>query len=681
MKLKKKIFSVIIAVLMLANLVMPTMAQTITSNTFSGTVALDGSTKQTADLSNIDIKIYSLAVAYTDPTSGQNDYSDTYVSTVTTNKNGAFSFTKPSVYYKIEIDLSSLPTGYGVDKYRCIYENGQSNDTFTLYPIHNAEMVMETVYDAPEVVFTASNGQRIYRDYEINLSNESTRSASSPNVDILATTQATFAGNISGNEQYSFSKTFDLSNLSSLEKVGFYANTKMITEAEKIDKYCDIMIARDFVNGECLNYVIDEISDYTNEHARTLNYSTEAKVAQIFSVPTTSEFPNYVENAFFRIHYEDGLPASVANAIASAFMTYKNHLSSWGFELPIVDAQHNVATGNGKYNVYVTAASSTSGAGVAGTTFEAERVSGQKYSTYIYIYNVYEDTDISDGITGTVPASTLAHEYFHAVQAAYNFSALAQESLWFIESCASWYGDIYMGTGESISNHIYGFFINKGNLKSIYYTQENASYLKYGKATFPLTIDIAYGGYVTIRKIWEQLRSKNIYTFAELKTAVDAGLIANNRNSSFNDVFKTFSLYNSDPNYFYSSKIPIENEDEGTQWDWANHSYMSGYVNQESLKYSTIYLEISPTLSGYTYTVSGTITMSNSFSNGDISVIKVCKLSNGTCTYTYVSPVGNTFPISESELGGNSAKEIYYVIINTSSSANTVNTYYSRIEN
>ena len=680
MKLKKKIFSVIIAVLMLANLVMPTMAQTITSNTFSGTVALDSSTKQTADISNIDIKIYSLDVAYTDPTSGQNDYSDTYVSTVTTNKNGAFSFTKPSVCYKIEIDLSSLPAGYGVDKYRCIYENGQSNDTFTLYPIHNAEMVMETVYDAPEVVFTASNGQRIYRDYEINLSNESTRSASSPNVDILATTQATFAGNISGNEQYSFSKTFDLSKLSSLEKVGFYANTKMITEAEKIDKYCDIMIARDFVNGECLNYVIDEISDYTNKHARTLNYSTEAKVAQIFSLPTTSEFPNYIENAFFRIHYEDGLPVSVANAIASAFMTYKNHLSSWGFELPIVDAQHNVATGNGKYNVYVTAASSTSGAGIAGSTFEAERVSGQKYSTYIYIYNVYEDTDISDGITGTVPASTLAHEYFHAVQASYNFSD-HDETSWFVEGCSVWYGDIYMGTGEGITGHINDYFFFSGNLESIHLNPQNFIYLEYGKATFPLTIDIAYGGYITIRKIWEQLELKGAFDFNDLKSAIDAGLVANNRNNSFNDVFNTFSLYNSAPSYFYSSKIPIENEDEGTQWGWVNTSYRGDYINQVSKKYSTIYLKITPTLIGYTYTVTGTITMSNSFSSGDISIIKVCRLSNGTYAYSNVSPVENTFPINEPQLGGNNAKEIYYVIINTSSSANKVNTYYSRIEN
>ena len=667
MKLKKKIFSVIIAVLMLANLVMPTMAQTITSNTFSGTVAFDGSTKQTADLSNIGIKIYSLAVAYTDPTSGQNDYSDTYVSTVTTNKNGAFSFTKPSVYYKIEIDLSSLPTGYGVDKYRCIYENGQSNDTFTLYPIHNAEMVMETVYDAPEVVFTASNGQRIYRDYEINLSNESTRSVSSPNVDILATTQATFAGNISGNEQYSFSKTFDLSKLSSLEKVGFYANTKMITEAEKIDKYCDIMIAKDFSeDGICLNHVIDEITDYAYDPSNLSGLSNSPEVAQVLSEPTTNDFPYSVENDYFVVRYDNTNLANHANTIATLLIANRRILLQMGFNDPTRVVNSNVTT---KINVYVTNMVSSYGTGVYGTTTYDPISNTTVGHSYIQIYCV--STAFNCGILSEV----VAHEYFHAVQNAHNYNS-GVTTKWFKEACASWFA-IYTGHSEMIKNDISNYLTYNLNMQLEYFNGINSG-ATYGKALFPLTIDIDFGGYSTIKTIYNILSSYSAnYSNVDLRYAISSAVQTYNTSDSFLSVFKKFAINNSNPNYYYSSRIPYLDEEEGIQYDWSNNgivSYLTDYaysVYELGIKYFLI-----EPIGTNVQSFSGNITLSDT---SNVAVTKSYKSASGTYTNYDLTINSNTYLLLETDLGSSTKKEIILVVMNTSLPVASPNNYDAHI--
>lgn len=651
------------------------MAQPISTSTFTGTINLDPSVKQNKDLSNIEVKIYSLAVAYTDPTSGQNDYSETYVSSTTTNKLGAFTFTKPSTYFKIEIILSSLPNGVGIDRYECVYENGQTSDSYTVYNIHNAELVMETVYDKPYVMFTASNGKQIFREYDIQLS-KSSRSTVASTADILDIKQVTFAGSVSGFDNFTFSKHFNLSELSSLEKVEFYANTNMITEKEKIEKYCDLVETGDFVAGSCINQVLNDITSYAITNKKTLSSAEYSRLVRSSSRPNIDDYPNKVENNYFIIHYQNNITQQQATAIAQLFLNHRNNLMSLGFRVPLPDQYYHliglseeqaaVAAPNTKINVFVTGDESGES---YGATWGINK-NGNTYESIIAIYNIHNGTYIEPS-TFTNAAETIAHEYFHAVQNAYNGN-YAIDAKWFFEACATWYS-IYMDNAKNITNQINRYF-TFGKFKNAIYTDEEV----YAKSLFPLTIDIAYGGTNTIKFAYQYLATllTGEYNFNSIKSAVDYAISANNRIGTFNDVFKTFSIYNTNPNYYYITRIPFEDEAEGIRYEWNNTNYLPYYSNQSFAPYSTLYFKISPPLTDHIYTVNGSITLTNSFSSGSISVAKICKTSAGTYNFSYITANNKTFSISESALGSPAVKELYCAIINTGTS-NYVSADYS----
>lgn len=160
-----------------ANLICSTSAQTPSTSTFTCEVILDSSVEQRIDLSDIKVNIYTLSIAYEDPFSHQKDYDSNYVQTLSLGKNGIVSFTKPSQYFKVAIELSTLPEGIGVNKYECKYENDTSGDTFTLYTVDRAELIMENALVVPEYIFYSKSGNRLYCNYNIQLT-----SSASPTV-------------------------------------------------------------------------------------------------------------------------------------------------------------------------------------------------------------------------------------------------------------------------------------------------------------------------------------------------------------------------------------------------------------------------------------------------------------------------------------------------------------------
>lgn len=429
---------------MLANLVCPAMAQTITANSFTGTINLDSSVASKVDLSDIDIKVYSLTVAYTDPTSGQNDYYDNYVFTVNPAKGGAFTFSKPSAEFKIEIDLSTLPSGIGVDKFECTYENGQINDTFTLYSVHNAEMVMENAYSTPTVICYAQNGNRIFADYDIRLSAESAAVSRSASIDILKTQSATFSGAVSSGKSFSFSKTFDLSEMSSLDKVNFYANTKMITEEEKIERYCDLVETMDFEDIICINNVIDEMVYYADVNKNSIPDALNQRIERSTNKPSTLEYDDYIENDYFIVRYNNSTNSTVANAIAQLLLSYRSNALAMGFNDPTRVVNSAVTT---KIEVFVCNEVSTiSGSPLGIVTKDMDGFLPNTCHSYMRIFEV--NSQMNEDKLG----ETIAHEYFHIIQNSYNYCS-NDAAKWFKEASAAWYST-YLGCGENVTDHI-----------------------------------------------------------------------------------------------------------------------------------------------------------------------------------------------------------------------------------
>ncbi len=656
--MKKKLYAIIITVVMLANLVCPAMAQTITANSFTGTINLDSSVASKVDLSDIDIKVYSLTVAYTDPTSGQNDYYDNYVFTVNPAKGGVFTFSKPSAEFKIEIDLSTLPSGIGVDKFECTYENGQINDTFTLYSVHNAEMVMENAYSTPTVICYAQNGNRIFADYDIQLSAESAAVSRSASIDILKTQSATFSGAVSSGNSFSFSKTFDLSEMSSLDKVNFYANTKMITEEEKIERYCDLVETMDFEDMVCINPVYDVLRNYVLNHDEKASSELGQRIAQLTSKPEVSRNGGSVSNDYFIVYYDSNDIATKANIIAQLLLAYRRNALAMGFNDPTRVVNSNETK---KIEVFMYKNEGENSSAFGKASIDCAGSTSYTCHTYLCIYKV------SSQDTRTQLAETVAHEYFHAVQNAHNCNndLTAQ---WFDEASACWFST-YLGfcyrTTDDIKDYTDQFFISQPLEQYL----EAAANFNYGKVLFPLAVDIAYGGYTTIKNIYNNLPTeKQYYTAADLRTAITTAIQIYDSNASFISAVKKMALFTSDPNYYYASRIPyIDAEESDEKYDWQTSENMA--VSPSNYAYTVYsfgikYFLIKPTGTAI-QNFSGTIT-TNSVAN--CSVAKTYKTSSNTYTDYTVTLNTSPYSFSESNVGSSSKQAVMIIIVNTGTS-------------
>ena len=147
-----------------------------------------------------------------------------------------------------------------------------------------------------------------------------------------------------------------------------------------------------------------------------------------------------------------------------------------------------------------------------------------------------------------------------------------------------------------------------------------------------------------------------------MKTAIDNGLQNNNISGSFYDVFETFSIYNTDPNYFYSSRIP---DDCIGLWVHDMYSYSTSRQFVCAC-YGTAYIKIPPTYTNTIYNVTGTINFESGLTPILFPVVKVIKNSAGAYSYSYVPVDVTTYHINEPSLGSSSVEMLYYVMINMS---------------
>lgn len=145
----------------------------------------------------------------------------------------------------------------------------------------------------------------------------------------------------------------------------------------------------------------------------------------VLSTTTLNENPEQsVTTANFRVHFdEDFISVATANAIASYFEEVKNTYLQWGYRSPILQFLKS------RYQVYIYAGQTTEpgfegGLNVLGLTESVEQ-NGIVSASYISLYQVDEFT--------LKLKNTIAHEYFHAVQLAYNCNVN-----WMTESSATW---------------------------------------------------------------------------------------------------------------------------------------------------------------------------------------------------------------------------------------------------
>ena len=328
-------------------------------------------------------------------------------------------------------------------------------------------------------------------------------------------------------------KEIDVSNYTQKEKVDYLYNKGLISNDIRIDKYCDILIDKEFKGLHCLNDLFDAIQDYKRDNDR-IPFILSNKIDYVLdengglrSRPNTNK--SY-SSTNFKIHYRSTYcDDSTAQAVASYMENLRTLFINNYFQTPILEFLSN------KYHIYLTDGSD---GGALGACFSTSNNKTTASYIVIYGFNNLLTTDVQ---------TTLAHEYFHAIQNSYNSTGN-----WFAEATAEWAG--LFGSGDQTQ------FV--GWLECMYSTNPGCcnfaesiySSLGYETAFFVLTLVECYYGAQSIAGIYGEIGSlsKN-YSFSDLTGAIDdylgnAGFI-----DIFDEVFVKAYVKLSQPYYLFSS--------------------------------------------------------------------------------------------------------------------------------
>lgn len=361
--------------------------------------------------------------------------------------------------------------------------------------------------------------------------------------DILASIKSdevfTMDGNIITNfGNYDITDYYDFSEVSKYEIANWAFENELISEEEKIDCYCDLVIQRNFDNIDCLTGIFYEIQRYSEEN--NISFELEAKVNKLLGANEYS--PTYVpsnpyegiyEGTKFRIHYDPlHISASIASDVNNYLLQVRDLFIAWGFNTPLLESS--------KYEVILDCNASSDG--YAGVTMPVKYYNNVR-TTYIIIYNFTSFTNSHKG--------TMVHEWFHAVQSAYNY-----DYNWFSEASATFASLIVQNNPRTEDKSI-NTFIKDFHTMSLSMLSERKGY---GAALFPLTIYMDFGGMDTIRMIYEEYSKHEAkLDFQEFREVIDNGMLSNGYSGGFNNAYRKMACYIlnvSDPEFGYGKVLP-----------------------------------------------------------------------------------------------------------------------------
>ena len=380
---------------------------------------------------------------------------------------------------------------------------------------------------------------------------------------ILSDDTFTIKGTISvvTNTTVALNDYYDFSSLSRFDIADWAYKANFISEKEKIETYCNLIINRNFTNIDCLNGVVEEIRLYAGNNA--IDFEDRNKINSVldpqsnfsdsvFSTTAIKKEATY-SSANFIFHYDSSRTVfsnvqSTANYMENVRTKYLN----FGFRTPILKS------GESRYHIYLDPdADSTA----AGRLISDDVIKDDKKNTrtsHIYIYSfagLKTDTE-----------EVLAHEYFHAIQYSYNYAYT-----WFTEACANW-GKIVICESINTAATRINSFIDMASTVSMPLSE------KYGAVLFPLTIHKEYGGASAILSIYKEYNKQPADASEETLRAVITNGIVNNGypSGSFEVAYRKMASYLIRPGSWFD-KIPDVDEknwNSPSHWIHATPSYV-----------------------------------------------------------------------------------------------------------
>lgn len=350
---------------------------------------------------------------------------------------------------------------------------------------------------------------------------------------ILSNETFTIDGNIIyDSTTESLSTYYDFSKVSKYDITEWVYMADLISEEEKIEIFCDLILNRNFYNMDCLEGVFDEILEFYEN----IDSNIIEKIDLVLNVPFTTDSKistasisseSTYTSTNFNIHYDDtNITSAEAKTVADYFETVRTAYINLGFNTPKLQLFKST------YQVYLDPDSDPDGSAAA-TTVKSTTLTNT-CASYIIIYNF-------SSLTSTVK-ERIAHEYFHAIQNAYN-----HQSGWFKEACANWGKEIVGGSLNSAKAQI-NSFISSNNTSMPLANQ-------YGAVLFPLAIHYNYGGSSSILSIYEEYNNyKANIELSELRTVITNGIVNNGYTSgSFDFAYRRMASFLIDTSVWFKN--------------------------------------------------------------------------------------------------------------------------------
>ncbi|MDP4183448.1 MAG: hypothetical protein Q8942_20460, partial [Bacillota bacterium] len=513
--------------------------------------------------------------------------------TAKTNARGEFRFFVNEGDYALSIDIDTIPVGKGVVEANRFLKAGERNIIdFTVKDIDSIDIengflkISDGEHFSINPIFKDKDGNILSakanilpENKDIEIGSQTLRVLSEFS-DEFETNIIIDAGKIIRRAPIHISKT----NICSLAKINKSHRLGIIDDNTRIQYLLQALInkrelPKDYYSTAPIKSgtgIIDEITRFMHRSDAQPEILEKARKYVDSSLPELDR--TYMSpSGYFKIHYtlngENAVASNMRNSriappyikqIGVEFDRVKDvTCAKRGFREPILEKEKNT------YDIYVYNLKGIYGVTYSKPVSNDQNERSRVASSYICIDNNYSNKKGFDKSREECMKVTAAHEFFHAVQHAYCFDA----DIWWKEASATWNEDeVYTGVNDYI-RYIKSYFSEP------YISLDETSY---SGVVFAKFLSENYGGYDTIKKIWEMQASR----YETSIDAIDAVIRENYAGEDIGKVFNRFSAYNVNPAQYYK---------EGDLWKEAAaaqniHSsypmfYAQGQLNHLSSNY------------------------------------------------------------------------------------------------
>jgi hypothetical protein len=432
-------------------------------------------------------------------------FKEKLVDVTSTDNNGGYKFRVLNGNYKIKLDESSLPEGKGMKT---------ANIRIDKLPAQNMNFIVED-----QVKVKQEDSSRIYT-------------------------------------------LPDNSSKSSLDMIRNAYDTSKIDNSIKIQQYLHMLFKKSMLSREYRSRVpiksgstaVKEIYDYIESNDADENIVKTARSYLSSSVPALDK--SYISpSGYFNVHYttsggnsvtvaktnSEMIPEYIVN-IGRAFDNVKTVCSQRGFKTPVLDP------GKSTFDIYVCDLKGNYGITFPQTFYSSGKAQVRRASCYITIDNSYSNVKGFKEPKDSCMRVTAAHEFFHAIQNAYN----ADADSWWKEASATWNEDEVYSDVNDYLQYLGGVFLTP---------QKSLETCSYSGVVFAKYLSENWGGYNMIKRIWEIQAT----LYRNSINAIDIAIKEKYKGNDLGSLYNKYTACNYNPSQYYkegalwNSNIAVQN--------------------------------------------------------------------------------------------------------------------------